>query len=138
VISAEAAESGKPVVYFEEPAALLMAISEMPEDSQMRMFEQVLDIIENDPEQPRRILAQWAGGDADGLAGAFHGEGEWPDETVRRVMLLERNAEWLAKLVDIMDTQTGVYFVAVGVGHLVGEDSIIRGLELSGHDVSRE
>lgn len=137
VITAEAAEAGKPVAHLEEPTALLAAIGGLPEDSQLRMLQQGLDIIEDDPGQARRILAQWAAGDVDGLASTFHGEGEWPDETVRTVMLLERNAAWQARLEEILTTETGVYFAAVGVGHLVGDDSLVAGLEAAGYEPVR-
>lgn len=138
VIAAEAAEAGKPIAHFEEPTALLAAIGDLPEDSQMRLFQQALDIIENDPGQARRVLSQWAAGDANGLAASLHGEGEWADETVRSVMLLERNTAWQARLEEILTTETGTFFVAVGVGHLVGDDSLVAGLEAAGYELARK
>jgi hypothetical protein len=138
LITAEATKAGKPIDYFEEPATLLAAIGGLPEDSQVRMFQQALDIIENDPGQARRVLSQWATGDVDGLAVSFHGEGEWADETVRSVMLLERNAAWQVRLEEILTTETGVYFAAVGVGHVVGEDSLVAALEAAGYDLVRQ
>jgi hypothetical protein len=137
VIAAEAAEAGKPIAYFEEPTTLLAAIGGLPDDSQVRLFQQVLDIIENDPGQARRVLSQWAAGDVDGLAASFHGEGEWADETVRSALLLERNAAWQARLEEILTTETGVYFAAVGVGHVVGEASIVAALEAAGYELKR-
>ncbi|MDT8342099.1 MAG: TraB/GumN family protein [Longimicrobiales bacterium] len=132
-----AAEAGKPITYLEEPTTLLTAIGGLPEASQLRMFRQTLDIIETDPGQAREILSLWAAGDVNRLADAFHGEGEWVDETVRTVMLLERNAAWQARLEEILETETGVYFVAVGIGHLVGDDSLVAALEAAGYGVLR-
>lgn len=138
VITAEAAAEGMPVTYFEEPTTLLVAVGDLPEDSQLRLFKQALDIIETDPGQPQRILSMWAEGDVESLDEAFHGEGEWADETVRSAMLLERNALWQARIDEIMESETGVYFAAVGVGHLVGEDSIVSGLDRGGYAITRE
>lgn len=138
VISSAVSEAGKELAYFEEPTAFLVAVGGLPEDSQMRMFHQTLDLVQNDPEQPQRILSQWAAGDVSALAEAFHGGGEWPDETVRAVILLERNATWKTRLEEIMDTETGVYFVAVGIGHLVGEDSLIVALGGAGYEITRQ
>lgn len=137
VIASEASEAGKNLAYFEEPTALLAAVGSLPEDSQMRMFQQALDLVQNDPGQPQRVFSQWAAGDVSALAETFHGEGEWPDETVRTVMLLDRNAEWQLQLEEIMETKTGVFFAAVGIGHLVGASNLVRALEADGVDVSR-
>ena len=137
-IASHAAETGKPISYFEGTTTLLVAVDELPEESQLRMFEQALDIIENDPGQPQRILSLWAAGDVDGLAEAFHGEDAWADKAARSTMLLERNAVWQARLEGILDSETGVYFAAVGVGHLVGDNSLVTGLVAAGHSVVRE
>lgn len=138
VIAAEAAEGGKSIAHFEEPTTLLSAIGGLSEERQVRLFQQALDVIEKDPGQARRVLAQWAVGDVEALAGSLHGEGEWADETVRSVVLLERNAAWQARLEEILRTEAGVYFAAVGVGHLVGDDSLVSGLEAAGYAVVRQ
>lgn len=138
VIAAEADQAGKPISHFEEPTTLLAEIGGLPEDSQVRMLQQALDIIEHDPGQARRVLSQWAAGDVDGLAASFHGEGGWADETVRSVMLLERNAAWQARLEEILTMESGVYFAAVGIGHLVGDDSLVAGLEAAGYELVRQ
>lgn len=138
VIAAEAADAGTPISHFERPTALLDIIGRLPEESQVRLFRQTLDIIENDPGQARRVLSQWAAGDVDGLAASFHGEGEWADETVRSEVLLARNAAWLARLSEILETETGVFFAAVGTGHLVGDDSLVAGLEAAGYELVRQ
>ncbi|MDT8368159.1 MAG: TraB/GumN family protein [Longimicrobiales bacterium] len=137
VISAEAASAGTPVTWLEASTTLLHAMGDLPEASQVRIFRQAIDVLEHDPEAPARTLAQWAAGDVDALAATFHGEGEWADEVVRTAVLLERNATWQAQLEEVLTTETGVYFVAVGIGHLVGDDSLVAALEAAGYPVER-
>ena len=104
----------------------------------MLILKQSLDTISNDPDSMKRILAQWASGDVEGLAESLHGEGSWPDETVRTVMLVERNSEWQAKLEEVLETKEGVVFVAVGTGHLVGDDNLVDRLAGAGFEVKRQ
>lgn len=137
VISMEAARSGGSLVYLEGPIDLLEAVGALPESSQIGLFEQALEMIENDPEQPRRVLTAWATGDLDALAEAFHGAGAWPDEAVRSAMLVDRNARWQAAIESRLENDAGVIFVAVGIGHLVGPDSLVRELAAAGYQVTR-
>lgn len=138
VIASHASEAGKPIAYFEEPTTLLVETGNLPEESQLRMFGQALDILENDTGMPQRNFALWISGDVDGLSESYHGEGEWADEVVRSVMLLERNEVWQSRLEDMLESQTGVYFAAVGVGHLVGDDSLVAKLDTVGYSIVRE
>lgn len=137
VIRAAAEESEKRLTFFEGTTALLLKTAGLPEDSQVRMFKQSLDAIKNNPDGPGRFLSQWARGDVEALAESLHGEGEWADDTVRNVMLLERNSIWETQLEELMETESGVIFVAVGIGHLVGEDSLVNRLLGAGYKMER-
>ncbi|MFL0357729.1 TraB/GumN family protein [Erythrobacter sp. GH1-10] len=138
VIIAQAKESGVSVSYLEGSSDLLFAVGRLPIKTQVRMLKQSLDTIENEPGEAKRVLALWARGDVDGLVEALHGEDAWADETVLTAMLLERNRTWLARLKEVMQFQTGVIFVAVGIGHLVGEESLPNGLAGAGFEVQRK
>jgi len=48
-------------------------------------------------------------------------------------LLKNRNAKWLAQLPTLMQKQS--LFIAVGAGHLVGKDGLIKGLQLMGYTV---
>lgn len=48
-------------------------------------------------------------------------------------LLKNRNLNWLAKLPALMQKQS--LFIAVGVGHLVGKDGLIKGLQAGGYTV---
>ena len=49
-------------------------------------------------------------------------------------LIKNRNAKWMAQLPDLM--QNGSLFIAVGAGHLVGEDGLIKGLKAKGFTVT--
>lgn len=52
-------------------------------------------------------------------------------------LIVQRNLNWLKEFSRIMDEEQGHYFVAVGVGHFVGDDSVIRYLRELGFQVER-
>src|SRR3546814_12586215 len=55
---------------------------------------------------------------------------------VRKVLLTSRNARWADWIAKRMDTP-GTVFVAVGAGHLAGDDSVQHMLGLKKLDVER-
>ena len=52
-------------------------------------------------------------------------------------VFVDRNQTWTEELVSMLAEQEGPIFMAVGAGHLLGDDSVIRMLESQGYEVSR-
>ena len=52
-------------------------------------------------------------------------------------VFVDRNRNWTEELVSMLAKRQGSIFVAVGAGHLLGDDSVIRMLENQGYEVSR-
>jgi hypothetical protein len=48
-----------------------------------------------------------------------------------------RNKNWSETLEELMDNE-GVYFVAVGTGHLIGSESLISMLKEKGYEIEKE
>ena len=67
------------------------------------------------------MVAEWAEGDADGLAAVMNAE--LTDPAVAEALLYSRNANW-ADWIDSRLEQPGTVFMAVGAGHLAGERSV--------------
>jgi uncharacterized protein YbaP (TraB family) len=81
------------------------------------------------------MIDHWARGDADGAGRLMNAEMKDTPETIR-LLLTERNIRWAAELKSRMD-RPGVVFVAVGAGHLAGENSVQDLLEKEGLKVER-
>jgi len=87
-----------------------------------------LDIIEKDID---RIVAAWASGDTGTLeAVMLKSLREYPE--VYNRLLKERNMNWLPKIERLIG-QDKNYLVVVGVGHLIGTDSVISLLKGKGY-----
>jgi uncharacterized protein YbaP (TraB family) len=81
------------------------------------------------------MMKAWKSGDVDAIAVTFDSEKALSPE-LREVLMKRRNAtwaEWLAKRLG----PPGTVMVAVGAGHLAGNDSVQRMLEARGLKVTR-
>jgi hypothetical protein len=52
-------------------------------------------------------------------------------------VFVDRNETWTDELVSMLGEEDGPIFVAVGTGHFLGDDSVIRMLEERGYEVDR-
>ncbi|HEY0131783.1 MAG TPA: TraB/GumN family protein, partial [Allosphingosinicella sp.] len=93
----------------------------------------LLSVIEESAEtraQFGQMLAAWASGDLKGIARTFDDETQMSPE-LKAALMSKRNAAWADWLARRLD-RPGTAFVAVGAGHLVGEDSVQAMLKKKG------
>jgi len=50
-------------------------------------------------------------------------------------MMTDRNERWIPQIIALLD-EPGTVLVAVGAGHLAGEDSVIKMLRAEGFEVA--
>lgn len=137
-IAAEARSAGKPVKTLESPTGLMERIAALPEAEHIGMLTHAVSQMQADPDQTERLNAAWLDGNVEGVAAELHAEGAWASDALYEVMLVQRNKEWGKTITDILDTETGTMFVAVGLGHLAGDDSLVSMLEAQGISVRRK
>jgi uncharacterized protein YbaP (TraB family) len=75
------------------------------------------------------MVANWAKGDPDALAKTLNEDLDATPE-VKKILLVDRNKHW-AEWIDQRMKQPGVVFMAVGAGHLAGQDSVL--VQLKAH-----
>ena len=75
--------------------------------------------------------AAWQAGDQRALEEAFVGDMRRDYPELYKVLIADRNAAWADELKQKL-AGSGVSFVAVGAGHLVGPDSVQAELEKLG------
>ena len=56
-------------------------------------------------------------------------------ESVYDALLKDRNQDWTPKIIDMLETP-GTRLIAVGAGHLAGDDSVISMLRKEGYTVT--
>ena len=81
------------------------------------------------------MMSAWASGDIDALA-ALMNEAMKETPELGRILLTERNARW-AEWIDTRLDSPGTTFVAVGAGHLGGDESVQAMLAKRGIETTR-
>jgi uncharacterized protein YbaP (TraB family) len=122
VIKKAAEKSGKKIGELEGMEFQLSLFDKMPEPQQVRQLDLTLDEISKMGPQLQAMMASWNKGDADGIA-KFTAESLRQDPELYKLMFSSRNATWADWIAKRME-QPGTVFVAVGAGHLVGQDSV--------------
>lgn len=119
----EAAKAAnKPVSGLETIEEQFGFFDNLSEDAQLLMLTEAIDKVDVAPAEFDRLVTEWAEGDAEGLA-AIMNEGLRGSPELSKVLLADRNARW-ADWVKARLKRPGVVFVAVGAGHLAGDDSV--------------
>ncbi len=108
---------------FETVDDQLAALSGGARADQVKALEETLEELDTDPEGFSRLAAAWARGDVTAI------EREGLDELRRDApgayarLVVDRNRRWV-KRIEAMAKSPGRTFAVVGVGHLVGPDSV--------------
>jgi uncharacterized protein YbaP (TraB family) len=122
--------SGRPVGGLETIEDQFGLFDRLPEDEQRRFLVAMLDSPEQAKKQFAAMIAAWSRGDVAGIARSFDDE-TLTSATLREALMTRRNAKWADWLKNRLD-RPGTVFVAVGAGHLAGNDSVQRMLAAEG------
>lgn len=107
---------------------------ELPEESQIAFLIEASRNVDNIKGQLDAMVAEWVEGDADGLAELMN-EG-LSDEALADQLLYMRNRNWANWIKGRMEAP-GTVFIAVGAGHLAGDESVQDALEVLGVKTTR-
>ncbi len=107
---------------------------ELPQESQIAFLIEAADNVDEIKDQLDAMVKEWIEGDADGLAELMN-EG-LTDKTLAERLLFMRNRNWANWIDERMDAP-GTVFIAVGAGHLAGEESVQEALEDLGLETIR-
>jgi len=134
-LKTEFATAKKPIGQLETNAEQFGFFDTLPEKAQREFLESVLDDPAKGKKQFDEMLSVWTRGDVKAMGETFNAEfAKSPD--LRENLLRKRNANWNTWLQRRLATP-GTTMVAVGAGHLSGDDSVIAMLEKGGYQVKR-
>lgn len=105
----------------ETPAYQIGLFDSLPADAQQRYLGDVLKQLPTIREDLAKLVAAWKTGKPEELAKLLNADET--DARVRKALLADRNAAWARWLKARLEAP-GTVFVAVGAGHLAGEDSV--------------
>jgi len=136
VISGEMKAAGKSVSSLETVEQQIRFFADMPTKTEVEMLQATLDDAEAGPAKIDSMVAAWAAGDIRALEEQFITEMKTNYAEVYGVLLTDRNRDWATQLKTKL-AGSGVSFVAVGAGHLVGPDSLQAQLATLGVQAER-
>ena len=129
------ASAGKPIGQLETNSQQLGFFDTLPQHAQRALLEGAIEPSAKMSGDFAGMLHSWANGDVEAIAQTFNsslsGSPELMDALLRR-----RNANWSNWIANRMVTP-GTILVAVGAGHLAGDESVQRYLESRGYKVRR-
>jgi len=129
------ATHGKPIAELETNEQQLSFFDTLPEKAQRSLLEGAIEKPEAMKAEFAGMISAWTRGDVNSIAKTFNRDlAESSD--LREALLKRRNANWSHWIQQRMTTP-GAVMVAVGAGHLAGDDSVIRLLEKGGYKVRR-
>tara|TARA_R110002072_G_scaffold2231_1_gene18349 strand:- start:3031 stop:3918 length:888 start_codon:yes stop_codon:yes gene_type:complete len=126
-----ASEAGKTLAYFETLEEQLGFFGDLPRDIEVEMLEQTLDQIEDAPGMLDGLVTAWANGDQATIDRLMNGEFREGSPEVYQVIIVDRNERWVDDIQTLLDG-SGTVFVAVGAGHLPGEQGVVNLLRAEG------
>ena len=134
VLGAEARAAGKSLAYLETIEEQLGRFADLPMDVQVDFLIGSAESIEEGGDVLDTLVSEWVDGDVHGIGLLMANPDMMGSDEVYDALLKSRNEIWVGKIEAMLDTP-GTRLIAVGAGHLAGEDSVIDMLEARGHTV---
>lgn len=135
VLQVKAREAGMEEAYLETAEAGLASFAMHPADVQIKMLMTSTDDMDIIEDMMNTILGAWASGDIDTVGESLNASLSKTPE-VMETAIHQRNRNWIPAIEDMLRTEK-TYFIAVGAGHMAGDQSVIALLEAQGYEVRR-
>lgn len=123
-------KAGKPVTGLETSEQQLGYFDALPEEAQRLFLTSLVDEQADMKAEFDKMITAWASGDDKAIAISFDDELRLSKE-LADVLIRKRNQNWTDWLEKRLD-RPGTILVAVGAGHLAGDDSVQRMLAKRG------
>ncbi|MEP6341689.1 MAG: TraB/GumN family protein [Maricaulaceae bacterium] len=123
VLTNAANASGKPISGLETAAQQLGFFDNLSKDAQLFMLESGIEDWDEGVEIVQNMIAEWKDGDVQDLSNLMN-EAMVDQPELNTVLLTNRNANW-AEWVETRLDAPGIVFMAVGAGHIGGDNGLI-------------
>ena len=135
-LTTQARFEGDKLAGFETLEEQIEIMNGLPEAEQIKYLMETLADVEKGLAELEKLIGAWAEGDTDHLAKEFVEEMARDAPSLYKRMFVDRNTRWSQQIAEMLKG-SGVQFVAVGAGHLVGPDSVQELLRQQGIKAER-
>lgn len=136
LIEADAAAAGKPVRFFETARQQIEIISGVSDQAWADSLVADLDEFSDFEGYFAELIGAWYDGRMD-VVGDVMNDGMEAAPELGQALLYGRNADWAGQLETLIADEDGTFLVAVGAGHLAGQNTVQDYLEERGFTVER-
>jgi uncharacterized protein len=119
----EARKKGEKIQGFETLEEQIQFFDELPEKEQIAFLDDTFDEVEEGIARLERMAVAWMKGDTKSIDDLLVQEMKNKYPTFYEKFLVQRNIHWAGKIEEMLH-RSGVQLIAVGIGHLVGSDSV--------------
>lgn len=127
VLTAAAATEKKAVSGLETPEQQIGFLANLSPPTQVKFLESTLRDVSKTGETMDKMVGAWSRGDPATL-GELMNDGVKDTPELAKTLLYDRNARW-AQWIKARMAKPGTVFIAVGAGHLAGQQSVIEQLK---------
>ena len=134
VLTARARTAGMAVSGFETPDEQIRMLSGFPEEGQLAFLRRALSSFDKAQTDIDTLVEAWAAGDIETVR-AVAVDPLRATPLLYNALLVRRNTNWANQIETLLEG-SGVAFIAVGVMHLAGDDSVQEILRTRGVEVA--
>ena len=120
----EASRLGLPARGFATLEEHTAYLADLSVEVQRRYLLNTLEKGKEGVDESDALYEAWITGNVDNLAKLAIGDAPQDLPEVYAALMTDRNRLWADRLAELMEQETGTFFVAVGIGHLVGPDQL--------------
>ena len=135
VLTEAARSEGKPVEGLETAELQIGYFNGLSPKAQIEFLTSTVDELPKAGEEMAKMVDEWAHGDPDALARDMN-ESLKDSPEVAKTLLTDRNGRWASWIKQRL-AKPGTIFIAVGAGHLAGDDSVQAQLAKQGIKAQR-
>ena len=136
VVMARATEEGDAIEHLETAEYQIKLLATLDEEEMLGNFDTTIEQFADFGTYVNKMLTAWQTGDIDTIADDFFGDMRKSSPKAFDAIIVVRNRNW-AEEIDALMQAEGDYFIAVGAGHLAGDDSVVDMLQEKGYNVER-
>jgi uncharacterized protein YbaP (TraB family) len=135
-LKSRAAAQGKNVIYLDTMEGQLTRAAEQPQFVQMKLLTDTLEGFNTLGSDLTKVAQAWSVGQTNYLTRELIEETQKRSPDIYQVFFDDVNRDWSRQFTRFMEGN-GTGFAGIGIGHLLGEDSVQELLRDQGYEVSR-
>lgn len=136
VLKGEADAAGKGFGYFETVESQMRVFADLSLETQVEWLSLSLAELSELENEMDAMVTAWATGDMAALDAQVNDAMRDANEEIYMAIMVDRNRAWIPQILEILE-EGGTHFIAVGAGHMPGEEGVIALLEAEGLTVTR-